>query len=827
MISGLFLAQSGDLDTTFNVADSGNGYGDGANGNISQSIKLSDGKILLVGNFTTYNGSTANRIVRINPNGTIDNTFSSGTGFDAYVYSADVQSDGKILVGGNFTKYNNTTVYRLARLNADGTLDSTFTGSGTGPNNIVSGLTILPSGKIIIYGSFTLYNDDYTAIKIARLNSDGSFDSSFKADPGAGISNSGINKVLYDATNNNYIVGGSFTGFNGATGVSIKNLVKLDDSGNVITSFNTGTGFNSTVSMIEMQSDGKFLVGGAFTSYNGTTVQNLVRLNTDGTLDSSFNNSNTTTGGVYTLKIVGTDIYVGGNFTTFSGASVNRFAKLSANGVLDSTFNNGQAGASGSVLNIIPNTDGSFYLLGSFATYNDFVNQYFTHINNDGSVDSSYNLSTGADSTVNAITVQPDKKIIVAGNMSTFNGIPTGRLTRLNNDGSLDSTFITGTGANGTLNSIALQSDEKILVGGTFTKYNGTSVTNLIRVDKDGMLDTGFSTTGTGFNNGIMALAVQNDGKILAGGNFTAYGSTSINRFVRLNENGTIDNSFAIGTGANSGSVAAVTVQQDGKILLAGSFTSFNGKTAKVIRLNTDGSLDTSFTGGAANFLVNTIALQPDGKIIIGGNFTTINGITSTRVARLNADGTTDTSFIASPTASIVDAAVLSLALQADGKIILGGSFTKYNSTSSNRLMRLNADGSLDTNFSVGSVGANNTINIVTLDSDGKALIGGLFTNYKGLGKNRIARILTSDSTLSVMDEGKNSTMLYPNPFIDSLYLNSQKDIKTVQIFDVSGKLLQQSNKKVLELSNLSAGVYFISIMTADNKVEMKKVIKK
>lgn len=824
---GCVFAQSGSLDASFNVADSGNGFGDGANNTISKALKLSDGKILLVGNFTQYNQTAVNRIVKINTDGSVDSSFNVGSGADAYVYTATEQADGKILIGGNFNNYNGVAKYKLARLNADGSLDATFSGTGTGPNNLVNNILALPTGKILISGTFSLYNDDYTAIKIARLNADGSFDSSFLASPGAGVSNSSISNVYYDAPNQNYYVVGSFTGFNGATGVTIKNLVKLNDSGIVDTTFNTGSGFNFSANSINMQNDGKLLIGGSFSSFNGTAVQNLIRLTPDGNLDPTFNNTNSTTGGVYEIKIVGNNIFIGGNFTTYSGYSAGRFAKLSADGIFDNTFNTGQTGATGSVSNILINTDGSFFISGSFNAYNDFNANYFSHINSDGSVDHSYNLGTGSDGAINAIAVQSDKKILIAGAQSSFNGVISARLTRLNSNGTLDTTFnSSGTGANGTLNALAIQPDGKILVGGTFTKYNGNTVSNFIRVNPDGS-ENSFLATGNAFNNSVSSIAIQNDGKILVGGSFTSYGTTSINRLIRFNTDGTIDAGFSIGTGASSATVTAIKQLSDGKILIAGSFTNFNGKTGKVVRLNADGSLDATFTGGVINFPVYAMDVQTDGKIVIGGNFTLVNGSTSTRVARLNADGTTDTTFIPSPTAGIVDSAVLSLALQADKKIILAGLFTKYNTTSANRLMRLNEDGSLDTTFDVGT-GGNNTINYVKLDADGKALIGGLFTNFNGIGKNRIARVFTSNGGLAVDNSASKSEIsIYPNPVLSDLHIKTGKKIKDLQIFDVSGKRVYQTTQTDLNLNFLLKGIYIITITTSDNKIEIKKIIKK
>ncbi len=149
----------------------------GANGAVYTTILQPDGKILIGGQFTTYNGITANRIARLNTDGTLDTTFTVGTGADSSVNTITLQPDGKILIGGAFTTYNGTTVNHVARLNADGTLDTTFV-TGTGTNGSVFTIALQPDGKILIGGWFTTYNGT-TANYIARLNTDGTLDTTF------------------------------------------------------------------------------------------------------------------------------------------------------------------------------------------------------------------------------------------------------------------------------------------------------------------------------------------------------------------------------------------------------------------------------------------------------------------------------------------------------------------------------------------------------------------------------------------------------------------------------------------------------------------------
>lgn len=191
-----------------------------------------------------------------------------------------------------------------------------------------------------------------------------------------------------------------------------------------------------------------------------------------------------------------------------------------------------------------------------------------------------------------------------------------------------------------------------------------------------GELDSSFNSIdqgygyGDGANSNIYAIDIQDDGKKIVGGNFTSYHGVEINRIARLNIDGSLDSEFDPGGGANS-SVYDVCVQDDGKILLGGEFTTFNGVSCgRIVRLNSDGSIDETFDpgGGACDF-VNEIKVQDDGKIIIGGNFISYDGTNSNHIARLNSDGSLDSSFVLGS----ANNTVISIAIQDDDKIVLGG----------------------------------------------------------------------------------------------------------------------------------------------------------
>jgi uncharacterized delta-60 repeat protein len=284
----------------------------------------------------------------------------------------------------------------------------------------------------------------------------------------------------------------------------------------------------------------------------------------------------------------------------------------------------------------------SYYFGGSFTTFTGATQNGLIKLNTDGSKDTSFNIGTGFSGgtiPVNSIALQSDGKVLVGGTFTTFSGASQNRFIRLNTDGSKDTSFNIGTGFGNSVNSTAIQSDGKILAGGSFSTFTGASQNRLIRLNSDGSKDTSFNI-GTGFNNLINSIALQSDGKVLAAGVFTTFTGESQNRLIRLNSDGSKDTSFDIGTGFG-GTVSSIVIQSDGKVLVGGGFTTFTGESQnRLIRLNSDGSKDTSFDIGTGfGGTVNSIALQSDGKVLVGGGFTTYQGITSLYSILLNSDG--------------------------------------------------------------------------------------------------------------------------------------------------------------------------------------------
>ncbi len=314
--------------------------------------------------------------------------------------------------------------------------------------------------------------------------------------------------------------------------------------------------------------------------------------------------------------------------------------------------------------------DGKILLAGAFTTIAGGNRNKLARLNADGSLDINFNPDVN--NTVQCIALQSDGKILIGGNFTTVGGLTRQYVARLNADGSLDSSFVDPAvlqpGTFAILNSLAVQTDGKILIGGYFSMVGGVSKNYIARLNADGTLDTSFSTT---VNSPVNGICLLDDGRILIGGTFTTVNSATHNGLAKLNSNGGVQ-SFAPDFNANVNCLASLP---DGKILVGGAFSSVNGVTrGRIAKLNEDGTLDTAYSSAIGVFSsgeVITLCPQADGKVLIGGLFNQISGMTRSNIARLSADGSLDTAF--DPAAS---SSVLSIVLQADGGVLLGGSFT-------------------------------------------------------------------------------------------------------------------------------------------------------
>ncbi len=492
---------------------------------------------------------------------------------------------------------------------------------------------------------------------------------------------------------------------------------------------------NGTVTVVVLQSDGKILIGGAFTalSPNGgaaVTRNGIARLNPDGTLDAAFNPN--ASGFVNAIAVQGDGrVLAGGLFTTIGGQTRNNIARLDAvTGAADSFDPN----ANNRIRSIAVQADTRILACGDFTSIGGQTRNRIARL--DATTGTADSFDPNANDIVNLIVVQADGRVLVGGNFNGANSIggqTRNRIARLDATTGLADSF--NPNANNIVQSIAVQADGKILVGGNFSGANsigGQSRNFMARLDAT----TGAADSFNAFPAGsVTSIVVQKDGRILAGGSFSGIGGQANVGIARLDATTGLADSF---DPKPNSIVTSIALQSDGKVLAVGFFTTLspNGGAAvtrnNIARLETNGLLDRNLNLGIAGSFVFATAVQADGKILIGGSFSSVLGVARGNIARLNTDGTLDTTF--SPNA---DSDVYAIAVQADGKILASGFFSNIGGQTRNRIARLNPDGTADS----WNPNSNNQVGPIVVQADGKILVGGNFTNIGGQTRNHIARL--------------------------------------------------------------------------------------
>ncbi len=831
-----------------------------------------DGKIVVGGFFASLKGQTRDNLGRFNPDGSLDTSFNPGALCLPYkgIYTLALQPDGKILVGGGFTNLAGQARNFLGRLNTNGTLDAAFNPT---TDNQVWCLAVQPDGKILVGGDFTTMGGQ-ARTNFARLNGDGTLDAAF--DPGFSFGNSpGMTiQSLALQTDGRILVGGSFSMLGRQARA---NLGRLYPDGSLDPTFNPGA--NDYIRSLMIQADGAILVGGYFTTLGGQTRNGLARLNNTETatqsltfdgakitwlrggnspevwrtsFDLSTNGANWVSVGAGTRiaggwQVIGLafpssasirargfvssglynnsswhlETYLGApvvvgppasrtnnpdttatfSATAFGPPPISYRWRKDGNAIFDGGNLTGAGSPTLTVSNVFGADAGGYSIIVSNVT---------------GSVTSQVAVLTVLDP---LLTNQPVSQAASPGQAITFNigaigtaplryqwrrdgvalgGATTASLTLPNvqraeagrydiivtntfgratssvaslsvNLASLDPASI---GANWDVETFAIQADGKVLVGGSFDFLNDQPRNSIGRFNSDGTLDLGFNP---GAGN-VTCLAVQPDGKILVAGHFTTLGGSVRTNLGRLQANGTVDTTFDPGAVTTYDLINSFALQTNGQILVAGSISTLDNLTRTYLRrLNAAGSLDPAFNPVFGevpypfNTTVSSVAVQPDGKILVGGIFTALNGQARTNLGRLNFDGTPDASFNPGASGGGVGysySGVRCLALQANGKILVGGIFTALGGQSRTNLGRLNPDGTSDVSFApVVDVSASNPygpeVNSLSVQTDGKILVGGRFEVVNGQLRTNLARLEASGSLDLTFNPAAASTIGY------------------------------------------------------------------
>lgn len=393
-------------------------------------------------------------------------------------------------------------------------------------------------------------------------------------------------------------------------------------------------------------------------------------------------------------------------------------------------------------------------------------------------IDTEYeaNLGDGFDAPVLDQYVLPDGSVYAVGQFTTADGAPSPRLALIGPDGTVDAAFSAalGVGINNFVRAIDVRPDGSLVIGGQFTQAGGATSNRIAVVSPAGVIDPVYSaTTGLGFDNTVNDVVANPDGSVIAAGYFSTFDSATAPRLARLTPDGELDTAFEANLGSGfegtisstpdvvDGVIRSVVVQDDGAIVVVGDFATVNGIPAPgIARLDANGVVDTAFAtaiGAGFSNRVNSVALLPDGDLAVAGQFVEFNGAQVGRIVVLDPDGLPDPEFgdrlgvgansgirvvYPEPAAPGSDA----------GRLLVGGTFTQFKGVQTFGIARIELDGSIRTVSSTALGGTGATVNTVASQPDGAITVGGAFTLVDG-SEARFERLLTGDVDLTDPDD--------------------------------------------------------------------------
>ena len=666
--SGIFrLNADGSTDTSFTYNDEG-GVG------INNVTIAPDGKILLAGT-TSPNHA---KMVRLNPDGSLDNSFSvffasaGSPGLTGASYWVNaIQSDGKVIATllhwGNIMGTH--TSYSMRRYNLDASIDSSFTAPTLNGGHLVSTgaiIEFLPDGRF--YLAISSGSHLGWSMSLTRRLASGAVDSTFTEFTRSLSGGFSISFSDLVATPDGGVLASGFYWPSDIGSPGQRNLLKFLPNGATDPGFASPNVYSGGA--VHLLPDGKVL----YAASGGSATRPLMRLNANGTVDNSFvlDPSITAIKNTWRPDPQNRPIFLA---QTSAGP---RLVRLSENGSIDQTFNPA-LGTPGTSSLVAVQPDGKVLVAGAFTSMNGTPRLRFARVNANGELDTTFDPGTGFSTVPRQLLVQPDGKILAVGTFTSYDGSPVTSIARLTAGGSIDPTFNVVIANAAVVDAVALQSDGKILIGGSFTSVHGINRPGLARLEPSGALDTTFSPVFT--NTSIKTIIVEPSGKITIGGTFSEDGTGRAN-LARLESTGAFDPGFVISVPAVSG----LWRQPDGKYL----FATNAGGSAALYRRNIDGTADQAFYPPSFAFVggsfIRSVVPMPDGTLIVGGRFGTVGGVSRSHLTRLAPNGLHDSGFL--PTGP--DFEVFSLAAYSADKVMVSGSFTSIEGVARSGIARLN-----------------------------------------------------------------------------------------------------------------------------------------
>ncbi|MCW5899371.1 MAG: hypothetical protein KIT10_08875 [Flavobacteriales bacterium] len=800
-------AQYGGVDPSFNPLDDG-AFGAGFqytdpfyawDAPSPHRIGLSaTGDLIVSGKFDRYNCHPTNHVVRMDMAGRVDISFSTPIHQHTPVTDMAVLPDGRMIVVGNTMGMDGLVVKGAARLLQDGSTDPVFL-AGTEATGNVSRVAFWPDGSIVVAGSFTSYQGVPRG-RVAKLHPNGALD----MDYATGIAvTEGVVLDILPLADGSLLMAGSFTSYDGHP---VGRIIRLDAYGQRDPSFEAFA--NGTVTAIAASLDGSLWIGGQFSIVNDVPMPRLARLQSHGGLVPEFASPLVPPGSIVRIRALPDgSAYIAGTLNLPAGGPPARIARIDPIGDVDPTF---QPIVQEFLVNdMLPLPDDRLAVCGYFNQWEGQPRSCMVVLHADGSLDTGHNPARGASGKVHSIASLPDGRLVIGGTFRAFNDTLVQRLAMLGPNGGLQHIGSWGSGASNTVNKVVVDAQGRILLGGYFQSIHGVPANCIARLLPSGGVDPGF-LSGSGTSQVVYDIMVDDKGRILIGGLFGLYNGTYTPRIARLMPDGTLDPSFDPGTGVPAGgTIQSLGLLPEGKILAGGNFHMYNGTTThNLVRLLPNGSRDPDVHHPAVTGMVRAIAVQPDGAALVGGYFQHVDMLPVPYLFRTLPDGTRDMTF---DIGTGPDLYVETIALDQDGKILVGGWFSSFDGLPYSGLVRLHPNGSVDTTFPVNGLGpysTRRTVHAITVLPENEILLGGSICTYSGQLRHGILR-LTGNATTGVSDRtATGTTTLFPNPTSGMLHFG--RDLSG-SIHDVQGRMVMQVPPgDRISVQALAHGVYLL-----------------
>lgn len=881
------------LNTSFNPLITSDGA------TIKAGAIYSDGRVIVAGDLAVSDGKRVSRFARLLANGKLDESFSTETGFDNEVDDIEIQADGKIVVTGEFENYNGVAASKVIRLNSDGTVDNSFA-IARGTIGYVNDMAIQPDGKIIVAGSIKRYNDAVVKY-IVRLNPDGALDNTFKST--LSFSYGAIFAIAIQL-DGKIVITGSFVNSGGQQGV-----MRLNADGTIDTSFNKGgTGTDWYVSDVDLQEIGEkqyTVICGVFDTYNGVKVGRTVRLKEDGSIDTSFNTAVSLQGStvvrvfsyfdyIYTYsgrgvirhkpdgsvdtsfgsksfsrdiswidRTIEGDIFCSG-VINFVGVTKKDFVKTTVNGSIIDTFDADLR--TGGLVTTVVSGENDFIVGGVFDKVNNIASGGIVKLKSDGTIDNSFQTGTGFKGDVATVARQADGKLIVGGNFTTYNGTASAPLIRLNSNGSKDTGFsVSPFSSSASIRKILVQNDGKIIVLGNFTKYGSTTISNFIRLNSNGSLDASFNSDNLLLGQYIRDCLLQPDGGVLVAyfsNNMQSSGYTSnVKRFL---PDGSLDATFGY-------SDKIYVIEK----LVINENNIYAISTRQVVKMNLAGEVDSSYKSFIKYNSPYSSSVVKEGlffrnSLFVGGSFDRVSDDEyfkspqiKTNAALLASNGACVPGFTIDVNGSINQFIPISAT-----SFVIAGSFSTVNSNQRTGIAWLDVPLEIPAAPTDGNAEVENGKVKISWTDNSNSESGFEIQRYDKTSRNFYHLLTTKENIISVVDTATNvGTGVYmysyrvravnaagESSFIDvfpvildtekkvldntiSVFPNPVKDVITVslpmnqsaqiEVMDAFGKMLIAKNMTTqqLDVSSLPPGVYILRVKTKNQIIE-KRIVK-